>query len=78
MIALGPRNAPLAREVRLLLAYVLGSWAMVLQLVLLMLVCAGLVVVLMMAAGNGGSLLGSAVGTLVNKATGNAPAGPAR
>jgi len=64
--------------VRLLLAYALGSWAMVLQLVLLMLVGAGLVVVLMMAAGSGGSWLGSAVGTLVNKTTDNPPAGLAR
>jgi hypothetical protein len=70
VISHGPRSAPLAREVRLLLAYALGSWAMVLQLVLLMVVGAGLVVVLMMAARNGGSWLGSAVGTLVNKATG--------
>jgi len=38
VISHGPRSAPLAREVRLLLAYALGSWAMVLQLVLLMVV----------------------------------------
>jgi hypothetical protein len=61
----GQRGAPLAREVRLLVADALGSWHRVLQLALLMVVAAGLLVVVMAAAGDGGSWLASVLEPLV-------------
>jgi hypothetical protein len=47
-----PRGAPLAREIRLLVRSVLGSWPRVLQLTVLMLVFALLIAVVAAAAGS--------------------------